>query len=51
MYACEYGTFLFNNEREREEFNLSQTTLSLWFALVVFLLLVIDILDDIFFFI
>lgn len=33
LYSCHYGTFLCNNERERLQANLRQTTPSLWAAI------------------
>ena len=30
LYSGKYGTFLFNNEKEREEYNEEENTLSIW---------------------
>ncbi|KAL8945709.1 MAG: hypothetical protein Q9222_007788 [Ikaeria aurantiellina] len=30
LYSCQYGTFLYNNERERVESNIKQKTRSVW---------------------
>jgi len=30
MYSCHFGTFLFNCEKERKEYDLERTTVSLW---------------------
>jgi hypothetical protein len=30
LYSCQYGTFLFNNERQRHEAKLSERTRSVW---------------------
>ncbi|KAL8900573.1 MAG: hypothetical protein Q9207_005634 [Kuettlingeria erythrocarpa] len=30
LYSCQYGTFLYNNERERVEHNVRQRTRSVW---------------------
>ncbi|EGF79489.1 hypothetical protein BATDEDRAFT_1949, partial [Batrachochytrium dendrobatidis JAM81] len=30
LYSCQFGTFLFNNERERREFTLNTSKVSIW---------------------
>ncbi|KAK5088904.1 phosphatidylinositol-3-phosphatase ymr1 [Lithohypha guttulata] len=30
LYSCQYGTFLFDNERQRQEANISEKTTSVW---------------------
>ncbi|KAL8763638.1 MAG: hypothetical protein Q9184_000638 [Pyrenodesmia sp. 2 TL-2023] len=30
LYSCQYGTFLYNNERERVEYNVRERTRSVW---------------------
>ncbi len=31
VYSCKYGTFLYNNERQREQHGLKRRTISLWY--------------------
>lgn len=30
VYSCRFGTFLFNNEKQREDARLKETTTSIW---------------------
>jgi hypothetical protein len=30
LYSCRYGTFLLNSEKERVEYNIKNSTLSVW---------------------